>query len=176
MGCSEELSDFKRGTVIGCHLCNKTVREMSWLLNIPRSTVSDIIRKWKRLGTTATQPRSGRQRKITERGQRLLRHMVHKSGQRSADSIAKGFRASTGINVSTKTAPGASWNGFPWPSSCMQASCHQVQCQVSDGLWSSRNMFCGVTNHASLFGSQMGESGFGGCRENVTCLTALCQL
>ena len=34
-------------------------------------------------------------------------------------------------------------------------------------------MFCGVTNHASLFGSQMAESGFGGCWENVTCLTAL---
>ena len=76
---------------------------MSSLLDIPRSTVSDIIRKWKRLGTTATQPRSGRQRKITERGQRLLRHMVCKSRQRSAESIAKGFRASTGINVSTKT-------------------------------------------------------------------------
>src|SRR4029434_3931054 len=44
------------------------------------------------------------------------------------------------------------------------------------GLWSSGNVFCGVTNHASLFGSQMGESGFGGCRENVTCLTALCHL
>ena len=87
--------------MIGCRLCNKTVREISSLLEIPLSTVSDIIRKWKRLGTTATQPRSGRQRKITERGQRLLRRMVRKS--RSADSIAEGFRASTGINVSTKT-------------------------------------------------------------------------
>ncbi|CAI9552430.1 unnamed protein product [Staurois parvus] len=43
MGSSQEPSDFKRGTVIGCHLCNKSIREISLLLNIPRSTVSGII-------------------------------------------------------------------------------------------------------------------------------------
>ncbi|CAI9553564.1 unnamed protein product [Staurois parvus] len=39
MGRSQELSEFNRGTVIGCHLCNKSICEISWLLNIPRSTV-----------------------------------------------------------------------------------------------------------------------------------------
>ncbi|CAI9591136.1 unnamed protein product [Staurois parvus] len=53
MGRSQELSEFKRGTVIGCHLCNKSIREISLLLNIPRSTVSGIKTKWKQLGTTA---------------------------------------------------------------------------------------------------------------------------
>ncbi|CAI9547462.1 unnamed protein product [Staurois parvus] len=56
MGHSQELSEFKCGTVIGCHLCNKSIREISLLLNIPRSTVSGNIIKWKQLGTTATQP------------------------------------------------------------------------------------------------------------------------
>ncbi|CAI9597625.1 unnamed protein product [Staurois parvus] len=56
MGHSQELSEFKRGTMIGCHLCNKSICEISFLLNIPQSTVSGIIRKWKQLGTTATQP------------------------------------------------------------------------------------------------------------------------
>ncbi|CAI9547836.1 unnamed protein product [Staurois parvus] len=37
-------------------LCNKSIRDISWLLNIPRSTVSGIITKWKQLGTTAIQP------------------------------------------------------------------------------------------------------------------------
>ncbi|CAI9600272.1 unnamed protein product [Staurois parvus] len=58
MGHSQELSEFKWGTVIGCHLCNKSIHEISLLLNIPRSTVSAIITNWKQLGTTATQPRS----------------------------------------------------------------------------------------------------------------------
>ncbi|CAI9574787.1 unnamed protein product [Staurois parvus] len=67
MGRSQ-LSDSKRRTEIDCHLCNKSIHEVSLLLNIPRSTVSGIITKWKQLGTTATQPPSGRPRKMTERG------------------------------------------------------------------------------------------------------------
>ncbi|CAI9592501.1 unnamed protein product [Staurois parvus] len=51
MGHSQELSEFKRETVIGCHLCNKSICEISFLLNIPRSTVSGIITKWMQLGT-----------------------------------------------------------------------------------------------------------------------------
>ncbi|CAI9572231.1 unnamed protein product [Staurois parvus] len=47
MGRSEELSEFKCGTVIGCHLCNKSICDISLILNIPRSTVSGIITKWK---------------------------------------------------------------------------------------------------------------------------------
>ncbi|CAI9544565.1 unnamed protein product [Staurois parvus] len=54
MGRTQELSEFKHGTVIGCHLCNKSIHEMSLLLNILLSTVSGIITKWKQLGTTAT--------------------------------------------------------------------------------------------------------------------------
>ncbi|CAI9597746.1 unnamed protein product [Staurois parvus] len=44
-------------------LCNKSIHEISLLLNIPQSTVSGIITKWKQLGTIATQPRSGRPHK-----------------------------------------------------------------------------------------------------------------
>ncbi|CAI9599159.1 unnamed protein product [Staurois parvus] len=53
-------------------LCNKSIREISLLLNIPRSTVSSIIAKWMKLGTTATQPPSGRPRKMAEWGQCML--------------------------------------------------------------------------------------------------------
>ncbi|CAI9578145.1 unnamed protein product, partial [Staurois parvus] len=54
LGCSQELSEFRRRAVISCHLCNKSICEISLLLNIPLSTVSGIITKWKQLGTTAT--------------------------------------------------------------------------------------------------------------------------
>ncbi|CAI9607997.1 unnamed protein product, partial [Staurois parvus] len=40
MGRSKELSEFKRGTVIGCPLCSKSICEIFLLLNIPQSTVS----------------------------------------------------------------------------------------------------------------------------------------
>ncbi|CAI9615223.1 unnamed protein product [Staurois parvus] len=85
MGCSQELSEFKRGNVIGCQLCNKSVHEISLLLNIPRSTVSSILTKWKQLGTTATQAQSGRPRKMTERAQCMLKRTVRRSRQLSAE-------------------------------------------------------------------------------------------
>ncbi|CAI9541502.1 unnamed protein product, partial [Staurois parvus] len=98
-----EISEFKRGTVIGCHLCNKSIRETSLLLNIPQSTVSGIITKWKQLGITATQPRSGRPRKMTEQGQHMLKHTVCRSRQLSAESIAKDLQTSCGLQISTTT-------------------------------------------------------------------------
>ncbi|CAI9566868.1 unnamed protein product [Staurois parvus] len=81
MGRSQELSEFKCGAMIGCHLCNKSIRDISFLINIPRSTVSGIITKWKQLGTTATQPPSGRPHKMTSK--------MCRSRQLSAESIAK---------------------------------------------------------------------------------------
>ncbi|CAI9587638.1 unnamed protein product [Staurois parvus] len=62
-------------------LCNKSIHDISWLLNIPRSTVSGIITKWQQLGTTATQSPSGRPRKMTERGQCMLKYTVRRSLQ-----------------------------------------------------------------------------------------------
>ncbi|CAI9572010.1 unnamed protein product [Staurois parvus] len=70
-------------------LCNKSIRDISLLLNIPQSIISGIITKWKQLGPAATQPRSGRPCKMTERGQSMLKSTVRKSRQRSAESIAK---------------------------------------------------------------------------------------
>ncbi|CAI9586088.1 unnamed protein product, partial [Staurois parvus] len=96
MDHSQELSDSKRGTVIGCHLCNKSIHEMPLLLNIPRSLVRGIITKWKQLGTTATQPPS-------ERGLRMLKRTVLRSRQLSAESIAKDLQASFGLQISTTT-------------------------------------------------------------------------
>ncbi|CAI9570884.1 unnamed protein product [Staurois parvus] len=90
MGRSQELSELKRGTVIGCHLCNKSIRDISLLLNIPRSTVSGIVTKQKQLrSATATQPPSGRPCKMTERGQRMLKRTVRRSHQLSAESTPK---------------------------------------------------------------------------------------
>ncbi|CAI9601138.1 unnamed protein product [Staurois parvus] len=54
-------------------LCNKSIHEISLLLNIPQSNVSGFTTKWKQLGTTATQPWSGRPRKKTDGGLRMLK-------------------------------------------------------------------------------------------------------
>ncbi|CAI9600331.1 unnamed protein product, partial [Staurois parvus] len=96
MGHSQELSEFKPGTVIGCHLCNKSIRDIFLLLNIPQSTVSGIITKWKQLGSTATQP--------PKRGQLGQAHAeVNRSHQLSAESIVKDLKTLCGLRISTTT-------------------------------------------------------------------------
>ncbi|CAI9612156.1 unnamed protein product [Staurois parvus] len=64
----------------------------SMLLNIPWSIFKGIITKWKQLGTTATQPQSGRPCKMTEWGQLMLKLTVRRSRQLSAGSIAKNLQ------------------------------------------------------------------------------------
>ncbi|CAI9547927.1 unnamed protein product [Staurois parvus] len=75
--------------------------EISLLLSIPQSTNSGIIAKWKQLGTTTTQPRSGRPSTMKERGQHMLKHTLHRNRQLSAESIAKNLQTSCGLQIST---------------------------------------------------------------------------
>ncbi|CAI9619938.1 unnamed protein product, partial [Staurois parvus] len=82
-------------------LCNKSIHEISLLLNIPQSTVSGIITKWKQLRTTVIQPGSGRPHKMTERGSAHAE--ARRSRQLSVDSIAKDLQTSCGLQISTKT-------------------------------------------------------------------------
>ncbi|CAI9574941.1 unnamed protein product, partial [Staurois parvus] len=65
------------------------------------STASDIITKWKHLGTTVTQPQIGRSRKMTEWGQHMLKRTVRRSRQLSAESIAKHLQTLFGLQIST---------------------------------------------------------------------------
>ncbi|CAI9587582.1 unnamed protein product, partial [Staurois parvus] len=78
-------------------LCNKSICDISLLLNIPQSTVCGIITKWKQLGT-ATWPH-----KMTERGQCMLKCTVCRSPQLSAESIAKDLQTLCGLQISTIT-------------------------------------------------------------------------
>ncbi|GFT63492.1 hypothetical protein TNCV_869741 [Trichonephila clavipes] len=43
MSKSKELSEFDRGSIVGCHLCGKSVREIAAILQKPKSIVSDVI-------------------------------------------------------------------------------------------------------------------------------------
>ncbi|CAI9566577.1 unnamed protein product [Staurois parvus] len=57
----------------------------------------------------------------------MLKRTVHRSCQLPAESIARDLQTSCGLQR-------ASWNGLPWPSSCIQALHHQMQCKVLDAV------------------------------------------
>ncbi|GFX57873.1 transposable element Tcb1 transposase [Trichonephila clavipes] len=59
MSKSKELSEFDRGSIVGCHLCGKSVREIADILQKSKSTVSDVIVKWKRRGSETAEKQIG---------------------------------------------------------------------------------------------------------------------
>lgn len=103
MGRSEELSDFQRGTVVGCYMCKKSVREISALLNLPKSTVSAVILKWKRGGITTALPRSGRPHKLKEKDRQVLEKLALESCLPSLEALTTEFQTASGASVSSKT-------------------------------------------------------------------------
>ncbi|CAI9557864.1 unnamed protein product [Staurois parvus] len=114
-------------------LCNKSIRDISLILNIPWSTFSGIITKWKQLGTTATQPRSGRPCKMTERGQLMLKRTVRRSHQLSAESIAKDLQTSCGLQISTTTVCRELHGiGFQGPSAASKP--YITKCNAKDAV------------------------------------------
>ncbi|CAI9553003.1 unnamed protein product [Staurois parvus] len=116
-------------TYICERLCSKSIREVLLLLNIPHSSVSGIITNWKQFGTTATQPPSGRPRKMTERGQRLVR----RSHQLSAESIAKDHQTSYGLQISTTSVCRELHGmGFHGRAAISKPYITKVQCKAPD--------------------------------------------
>ncbi|XP_063738848.1 uncharacterized protein LOC134864038 isoform X2 [Eleginops maclovinus] len=103
MGRGEELSDFQRGRVVGCHLAKKSVREISALLKMPRSTVGHVIRRWKHEGITTALPRSGRPHKLKEEDRQVLEKMALKNCPTSVEALTAEFQSVSGARVSTKT-------------------------------------------------------------------------
>ena len=96
-------TDFQRGTIIGCHLSNKSVHQISALLELPRSTVSDIIVKCKRLGATPAQPLSAWPHKLTEWDSRVLRCLACTNCLTSVATLTTEFQTASGSNISTIT-------------------------------------------------------------------------
>ncbi|GFW21779.1 tRNA-binding domain-containing protein [Trichonephila clavipes] len=103
MSKSKEFSEFDRGSIEGCHLCRKSVRETADILQKPKSTVSDVIVKWKRRGIDTAEKRTGRPKILGERSRRTLKRVVKQSCKSSLVEISQEFQSSSGISVSRRT-------------------------------------------------------------------------
>ncbi|GFW66661.1 regulator of chromosome condensation 2 [Trichonephila clavipes] len=83
MSKSKELSEFDRGSIVGCHIYGKSVREIADILQKPKSTVSDVIVKWKRRGSETADKRTGRPKILGERSRRTLKRVVKQNRKSS---------------------------------------------------------------------------------------------
>ncbi|GFX53294.1 transposable element Tc1 transposase [Trichonephila clavipes] len=103
MSKSKALSEFDRGSIVGCHLCGKSVREIADILQKPKSTVSDVIVKWKRRGSETAEKGTDRPKILGERSRRTLKRVVKQNRKSSLEEISQEFQSSSGISVSSRT-------------------------------------------------------------------------
>ncbi|GFS90258.1 regulator of chromosome condensation 2 [Trichonephila clavipes] len=87
MSKSKELSEFDRGSIVGCHLCGKSVCEIAYIQQKPKSTVSDVIVKWKRRGSETAEKRTGRPKILGERSRRTLKRVAKQNRKSSLVEI-----------------------------------------------------------------------------------------
>ncbi|GFU67303.1 transposable element Tcb2 transposase [Trichonephila clavipes] len=87
---------------LGCNLNGKSVRETLDILQKPKSTVSDVVVKWKRQCSETAEKRTGRP-KILKRSRRTLKRVVKQNRKSSLVEISQEFQRSSGINVSSTT-------------------------------------------------------------------------
>ncbi|GFX34504.1 transposable element Tc1 transposase [Trichonephila clavipes] len=102
MSKSKELSEFDRGSIVGCHLCGKSVREIADILLKPKLSVSDVIVKWKRRGSETAETLNGRPKIFGKRSRRTLKRVVKQNRKSSLVEISQEFQSSSGISVSSR--------------------------------------------------------------------------
>lgn len=106
-----ELTDFQRGMVVGCHLSHQSVRSIVTLLNIPKSTVHDVIKRWNLEHANHPKPRPGRPHKLTERDRRSLVRCVKKDRTSSAHTLAKHLQTPISIKTVRRELHAIGYNG-----------------------------------------------------------------
>ena len=67
-----------RDRIVSRHRSGEGYQNISTALKVLKNTVTSIILKWKKFGTTKTLPRAGRPAKLSNRGRRALVREVTK--------------------------------------------------------------------------------------------------
>ena len=68
-----------RDRIVSRHRSGESYQNISAALKVPKNTVTSIIIKWKKFGTTKTLPRAGHPVKLSNQGRRALAREVTKN-------------------------------------------------------------------------------------------------
>ncbi|GFS86170.1 hypothetical protein TNCV_660591 [Trichonephila clavipes] len=151
MSRSKELNKFNRGSIVGCHLYLKSVREIADILQKPKSTVNDVIVKWKR------------------RDMEISQECQYSSGISVSNKIARRKLKNLRFHGRAATHKKTSLHRM--------RSNDSIGAEITViGVRTCGKLLFGVRNLALQSSSRMDTSGFDGCPVNVSLLTALCQL
>ena len=126
---SRELSEEVRHKIVAKHGQSQGYKSISRDLDIPVSTVHNVIRKFKARGTAANLPGRGHKRKLDWRLQRRIVRMVEKAPQSTAKQIKVDLQTQ-GTTVSSHTMrhqlnEGGSMVGDPGGPHCWERERHK---------------------------------------------------
>ena len=100
---THELTPFERGEIVGLSKGGHSIRDISKILGIPKSTIQEVITKYNEKNCTDTLPRSGRPLTLSERDKRQLGRIVWQNRKQAVEEITEQFNQSLSISVCSKT-------------------------------------------------------------------------
>jgi transposase len=98
-----ELTDFERGEIVGLSKGSFSQRNIAKLLDIPKSTVGDVIKKYNEQGLTTTASRSGRPEVLSEHDKRHLMNVAKENRSNTLEELTDNFNTAMNISVSNRT-------------------------------------------------------------------------
>jgi len=90
-----KLSEFKRAEIIGLRKSSLSIRKISEVLQIPKSTISDAIQRYEQHQKVTNLPRTGQPFQFNDN--------TRKTPRNTATQIQKRVANATGVNVSVRT-------------------------------------------------------------------------
>ena len=99
----KELTDFERGEIVGLSKINLPQRQIAEILNHPKSTVGDVIKKYNDQGLTSTISRSGRPKILTDRDRRQLIKIIKANRDLTLVEITEKFNETLNFSISSRT-------------------------------------------------------------------------
>jgi len=99
----KELTDFERGEIVGLSRGGFSYGNISKILDIPKSTVGVVVKKYNEERLTTTKPRSGRPKILSERDNRHLIKIAKENRSKTLEELTENFNTAMNISVSNRT-------------------------------------------------------------------------
>ena len=99
----KQLPDDTKNTIVQLIEGSYRASEVANILNISKSTISRLLKRWRERGDTENKPRKGRAKFVSKRGERVLNRIVKTSRRATLKDITSEFNRRTPVKVSLRT-------------------------------------------------------------------------